>query len=64
MSKKQKSNFRTAAGIIFLLVAVTHLTIVVTGSTIAINGEVLGSWVSWLAFITTGYMGLVAFEVA
>lgn len=61
MSKK--SNFVRTAGSIFALVALTHLWIAMTSSSIAVNGTGLGIWVNWLAFIVTGYMAISAFQM-
>lgn len=61
MSKQ--SNFTRTAGTIFALVALTHLWIALSGSNLVINGQELGIWVNFLAFIVTGYMALQAFNI-
>lgn len=60
---RSKNDFVRTAGIIFALVALTHLWIALTNSNLSIDGSELGIWVNWLAFIITGYMALQSFSM-
>jgi len=60
---KTGNNFRTLAGVVFMLVSIMHLWVALSGASFALNDVIIGSWVNWLAFVVTGYMGLVAFHV-
>jgi len=59
----KNKNFTKTAGTIFFLVAMMHLWIAVSDSTIMVNGAELGLWINWLAFIVTGYMAMLAFKI-
>lgn len=58
-----KSDFVRTAGIIFSLVALTHLWIISTNSNISISGNEIGIWINWVAFIITGYMAIQSFKL-
>ncbi|MCB9805746.1 hypothetical protein H6775_01135 [Candidatus Nomurabacteria bacterium] len=58
-----KDEFIKLAAIIFSLVAILHLWIIVSGSVLSVNGVALGSWVSYLAFVVTGFMAIKAFKM-
>jgi hypothetical protein len=60
---RSQNHFVRTAGIIFGLVALTHLWIALTSSSISVDGTGLGMWISWLAFIVTGYMAIEALSL-
>lgn len=48
--------FNSAAGIIFLAIAVLHLVRVVSGWEAVIGGWMVPMWLSWAAVIMAGYL--------
>jgi len=56
-----EKTFRTIAGIILSLAALLHVVRSVAGWDLVLNGFVIPVWVSILAFLIAGYLGLYAF---
>ena len=56
-------DFTKTASIIFLLVAMMHLWLVFNNLSLQVDGVSVGGWVSWLAFVVTGYMAMLGFKV-
>jgi hypothetical protein len=48
--------FSLVAGLIFLVVALAHLTRLVLGWHVALGGWTLPMWISWLALVVAGYL--------
>ena len=48
--------FSLVAGVFFLLVAVAHLLRLAFGASVVVQNTSIPIWVSWVAFIVTGYL--------
>lgn len=53
----KESQYRNISGTIFGLVALVHLTRLIFGWEITINGWLLPLWVSIIAFVLAGWLG-------
>ena len=60
----KQDNFNRAAGIIFLAVAIVHLTRVVQGWHASIGGWSVPLWVSYVAVIVGAYLGYRGLKLA
>jgi len=52
------------SGVVFLLVALTHLTRLVYGWHIQIENTIIPMWASWIGFILTAVLSTWAFYVS
>jgi len=60
MSQK---TFSTAAGAIFLLIAIGHILRIVLGVEWIMGGQTVPMWVSWAAIVVAGYMAFVGLRL-
>ena len=51
----QKS-FSLAAGVLFLLIALGHVLRIALGASLVVQNIPIPMWVSWIAFIVTGFL--------
>lgn len=54
--------FKLTAGLIFLLVTILHFARVVNDWTLVVGGYAVPMWLSWVAFILTGYLAYTALK--
>jgi hypothetical protein len=59
----KERGFFTTVGVVFLLVFVVHLLRVVNGWSFVVGSYEVPMWVSWVAFLLTGYLSFSAFRM-
>ena len=56
--------FLLTTGVIFSLIAAGHLLRVIFGWKVTVDGEVIPTWVSWLALFLAAYLGFEGFRLS
>jgi len=60
----EKKNLFLLSAVVFGIVSLTHLLRIVLGWSIVVNGwNAVPVWLSWLAFVLTGYLSYSFFNL-
>lgn len=57
-----QKNFAFIAGLLFLLVALTHLWRIIEGWDVVVYGNIMPMWASWVALVVTGILSFYGFR--
>jgi hypothetical protein len=59
-----KKTYVAVTTMVFLIVAVVHLMRIFAGWDASIGGWAVPQWVSWLAFLVSGFLAWAGFKLA
>ena len=56
-------NYHLITGLVFLVIALLHVSRVLMGWDAVLNGQVMPMWASWVAIVVLGYLGYLGLKM-